>query len=145
MKKRIISMLLVLTMMVGMVPAFSVNVGAQHNPYHVNGQLCYMLPYAYNAMQWSSTDYYIAHYNIQHVYNYEHLRKSFEQGIPQAIDDSLRNPASIITAVVNEVLHFDGEVTEQDLYDYMLTYMLIENATISDPYQTDAIQDALAI
>ena len=147
MKKRIISLLLSLTMMTSMIPMLTItaSAAAMHNPYHKDGNLCYMLPYAYNAMQFKSTDYYITHYNVEHIYNYANLASSFEQGIPQAIDDALSDPASTITAVVNEVITFDGEITEQDLYDYMLAYMLIEDATTPDPYQTDKINGILSI
>ena len=130
MRKRIISLLLALTMLIGMVPMFAVTADAAttHNPYHKDGALCYMLPYAYNAMQWSSADYYIAHYNIKHVYNYQNLKNSFDKGIPQTLANALDNTANSTLTVVNEIFSFDGEFTEQDLYDYLLTSMLIGHA-----------------
>lgn len=64
MKKRLISMLLVLTMMIGMVPAFAVNVGAYDNlPLNVRNTITAAL----SAHESGNYEYYLATYLVEFV------------------------------------------------------------------------------
>ena len=135
MKKRIISFILILSMVSGLFVTFGTNVTA-NGVNHKSGSddLCNMLTYAYNAMQYSSPKYYIAHHNINNVYNADSLKENFDDSPTTAIVNSLKDSSgwekfsTIVLEVLTTIFEFDGELTQQDLYDTLLISMLLEGA-----------------
>ena len=91
MKKRIISLILTLAMVSGLFVTLGTTVTANGVNHNANSNdLCNMLTYAYNAMQFSSPKYYITHHNINNVYNATSLKKNFEDSPTTAIVNSLK-------------------------------------------------------
>ncbi len=147
MKKRIISFILILSMVSGLFVTFGTNVTA-NGVNHKSGSddLCNMLTYAYNAMQYSSPKYYIAHHNINNVYNADSLKENFDDSPTTAIVNSLKDSSgwekfsTIVLEVLTTIFEFDGELTQQDLYDTLLISMLLEGA-VKEANDTDAVNE----
>lgn len=135
MKKRIISLILTLAMVSGLFVNLGTTVTANGVNHNANSNdLCNMLTYAYNAMQFSSPKYYITHHNINNVYNAASLKKNFEDSPTTAIVNSLKDSSgweqfsTLVLLLLKTAFDFDGELTQQDLYDTLLISMLLEGA-----------------
>ena len=135
MKKRIISLILTLAMVSGLFVTLGTTVTANGVNHNANSNdLCNMLTYAYNAMQFSSPKYYITHHNINNVYNAASLKKNFEDSPTTAIVNSLKDSSgweqfsTLALLLLKTAFDFDGELTQQDLYDTLLISMLLEGA-----------------
>ena len=137
MKKRIISLILSLSMVCSMFVALETNVAAASygvNHQTINDSLCNMMPYAYRAALFSSPKYYITHHNINNVYNVTSLENSFNNSPTTAILNSLKDSSgwekfsTIVMTTLTTAFKFDGELTQQDLYDTLLISMLLDAA-----------------
>ncbi|MBQ8332175.1 MAG: hypothetical protein IJX93_00150, partial [Clostridia bacterium] len=139
MKKRLISLLLTLSMVFSMVPMLGIGVGAigySHNA----SNMCYLIPYAYYANKYSSHEYFIAHYNINGTLNATNLESSFNNSVTTGIANSLDEASWIeksseaCVQLLQKVFNQTGDFTVTDLYDKLLINMLLDKAatTLSD-------------
>ena len=145
MRKRIISLLLALSMLIGMVPMFAVTASANQTFEH-NSDDCDMFPYAFLAQNTNSPNAYIASYNIIHGYGYKELRDLFNSGVPKTTRDNLNksNNLSLIHAI-NALLNLDFEFIDQDVYDYILIYMLVGGIVNDDSSMKEAYDEISAL
>ena len=149
MKKRLISLLLTLAMVFGIVPMLGIGVGAAYGVNHraENDTLCDLVPYAYRASLFSSTNYYITHHNIQRVYNADALERQYNNLPTTAIFNSIENANvwNSISLGCREILvtvfDFDCEFTQQDLYDSLLINMILER--VVEEYNADNLASDL--
>ncbi|MBQ7923385.1 MAG: InlB B-repeat-containing protein [Clostridia bacterium] len=148
MKKRIISMLLVLAMMVGMVPVFGITTNAAKQTHYCGavGTICGEIPYAYRAMKTTyPEDFFITWINMFESYDgstrdYPYDAEKFNEKIKDSLSSELAshldpdkiNAALFVNCAAGTGSFADAGTAEYDLYDALFLSMLLENASNSE-------------
>ncbi len=133
MKKRIISLMLVLAMMVGMVPMFALNVGAMGTS-HQAEKLCNMIPYAYRSAQFQSIEYFQAYKSILfdgydgNKITTELIDSPFNQIYLDATDSYWDSLGITFSTITNIFFNFDFELEKADIYNVLLIHSLVDSA-----------------
>ena len=138
MKKRLISLLLTLSMVFSMVPMLGIGVGAT-GAYHKDNKWCTMVPFAYRAASISSIDYFQAFKSILYYgYDSEKIKSDFvaspfnviysdlywDRSVWEELSGSARK---LLTQVFSEE-HPITELTNDDIYDALIINALFDTA-----------------
>ena len=141
MKKRIISLMLVLTMMVGMVPMLGISInalGAVHD--ETNELKCMLVPYAYNGMKLfdnSTVDpyfYFQAYKVLIHDgydakwINNDIADSSFNAIIEASLESYWHALGASVRQISSQILDQDFEIEKIDIYNNLLVNSLLDNA-----------------
>lgn len=158
MKRRWISLVLVLTMMLSMVPIVKLEALAKQTHYCTEPDtICGELPYAYRAMMVNSEDFFVTWANLYNVdpyadesllpYDAENFAEMVDTSLASLLKESCIAPEQVtftnIIAGLSSGSASDLASTEYEVYRALLWYMLTGVAESDDSELQQAVDDVV--